>query len=110
MALPSLNWSSLIAANDPKFMVKGTRIAQAVYGWRSRFAIVELRTRDVDGYMSTEYAIADAEAARDEHYSAGGVAPLVPGRWNDLAECVTLIDNWSNKARSEHEKFMAETE
>lgn len=110
MTVPALNWSSLIDSRDPKFTVKGTRIAQAVYGWRSRFAIVEVRTRDADGYMSTTYRIADVEAASDAHYAAGGVAPFVSGSWDDLNECVKLIDGWSEKQRVEYETFMAETE
>lgn len=100
MALPVLNWQSLIDSRDPKFFVKGTRIAQAIYGWRSRFAIIEVRTYDADGNSSTMYAIADAELKGDAYYKAGGVAPLVDGHWDDLNDCVALIDRWSRKAEN----------
>lgn len=110
MAIPMLNWSSLTDSRDPKFMVKGTRIAQAIYGFRSRYAIVELRTRDTEGHASTTYAIADAEAAGDAHYAAGGTTPLLPGRYDDLAEPIRLIDEWSQRRQAEHEAFMADTD
>lgn len=92
MAFPSLNWEYVTDPKDPKFIVKGTRIAQAVYGFRSRFAIVEIRT--LEGVC---YGIADAEAAGDAWYAEGKAAPLLPKRYDDPAECMALIDRWSEK-------------
>jgi hypothetical protein len=88
-----LRWQAVTDYRDPKWSVKGTRLAQAIYGWRSRFAIVEIRTYD----FGVRYGIADADTVSDADVKAGK-RPKIVKNFETLDECVEAIDSASNQA------------
>ena len=67
-----LNWQPLTPSNSPKFMVKGTELNQAVCRLHnSRYAIVEVRTYDVNRQADRGYSIRDAATISDEDIKNG---------------------------------------
>ena len=71
-----LNWRSLNCPAD-KFLVKGSKLAVALYGQQSRFAIYEVRTREADGFAGTNYMVTDASLISDAKVKAGKLPPVV---------------------------------
>jgi hypothetical protein len=67
-----LKWQSLTPSNSPKFMVKGTELNQAIIpGYNSRYALVEVRTYDVDRQADRGYSIRDAATVSDQDIKDG---------------------------------------
>lgn len=98
-AISQLNWNYVTDYRDPKFMVKGTRIAQAVRGFQSRFALVEVRTRD----HGVTYGISDAETVSDAEVKVGVLPKIV--KWSDDAEeLLSAIDRASEKLEAKFEE------
>lgn len=96
----NLNWQYVTDPRDPKFKVKGTRIAQAVCGFRSRFAIVELRTYD----FGVVYGIADAETVSDADVKAG-VRPRIVKWFDNLEDAVAAVERASEKLQKEFDEM-----
>lgn len=71
-----LNWRSLDCPPD-KYLVKGSRLAVALYGPNNRFAIYEVRTLEPDGFSGTRYTVADASLISDAEVKAGKSPPVV---------------------------------
>ncbi len=66
-----LNWRTVTPSSSPRFLVKGTEIACALAGQFSRFQIVEVRTREADGYAGTAYSVRDADTVTDAQVKDG---------------------------------------
>lgn len=96
--VPNLRWQAVTDYRDPKWSVKGTRLAQAAYGWNSRFAIVEIRTMD----FGVRYGIADAETVSDADVKAGK-RPEIVKNFDTLEECVEAIDRATEKLQKRYE-------
>lgn len=99
----SLNWQAVTDYRDPKWSVKGTRLAQAVYGWKSRFAIVEIRTLD----LGVRYGIADADTVSDADVKAGK-RPEIVRSYDTLDECVAAIDRATAKLAAAYDALAQE--
>lgn len=82
--LDNLQWRTLCPSNDRKYMVKGTELHQALFGPRSRYALIEYRIYDKDGHSDIAYRVRDAELVPD------GVRPKIifDGSWENLKEFV----------------------
>lgn len=102
--LLGLNWQYVTDYRDPKFMVSGTRIAQAVCGFQSRFAIVEIRQRD----GSVRFGIADADTVTDAQVKAGKLPEIVKV-YDDPEECLAAINRASEKLSAEFDAKFEET-
>ena len=100
MSATNLNWQYVTDPRDRKWTVKGTRLAQAVYGFQSRFAIVEIRTYD----FGVEYGIADATTVSDAEVKAGKL-PAIVKRYETAEECVAAIDRANEKLEAEFDKL-----
>ena len=98
MSVPALNWQYVTDPNSPQWRVKGTRLAQAVYGFQSRFAIVELRTYDFE----IEFGIADATTVSDADTKAGKL-PKIVKRYPTLDDAIDAIDRASAKLQAEYD-------
>jgi hypothetical protein len=96
--VPDLRWEYVTDYRDPKWSVKGTRLSQAIYGWRSRFAIVEIRTMD----FGVRYGIADAETVSDADVKAGK-RPEIVKNFDTVEECVEAIDRATEKLQKRYE-------
>ena len=82
-----LNWRSF-PYEQSKFLVKGTELAQAIVpDTCSRFAVVEYRTRDADGFPSAAYRLRDAETVSDADIRAGK-RPAIVGNFDSLDDAV----------------------
>lgn len=72
------SWSPLISSNHHDFMVKGTELAWTIIpGFRSRFALYEVRTFDADGYSDVRYRVRDAEKISDAEVREGKRPPII---------------------------------
>lgn len=72
-----LNWSTLPQSDRSRVWVKGTEIERCLpEGFRSRFAIVSVRTYDAERNADVFYRVRDVEAASDDHFKAGNPAPI----------------------------------
>lgn len=93
----SLNWQAVTDHRDPKWSVKGTRLAQAVYGWKSRFAIVEIRAID----FGVRYGVSDADTVSDADVKAGK-RPDIIKTYDTLDECIAGIDRATAKLEAQY--------
>lgn len=68
-------WSSIIDSRSPKFLVKGHELAQALVVPGYRFAIIEVRSQEIDEngvrYPGTRYRVRDAHTVSDADVKAG---------------------------------------
>jgi hypothetical protein len=67
-----MNWKPITPSNSPKFLVKGTELNQAIVpGFNSRYALVEVRTYDLDGHADRGYSVRDAATVSDAEVREG---------------------------------------
>lgn len=67
-----LNWQTITGSLDPRYMVKGTELAQAILpGNHCRFALVEVRCYDADRNSDVTYRVRDAETVTDAEVKSG---------------------------------------
>lgn len=104
-ALPNLNWQYVTDPRDPKFMVKGTRIAQAVYGFQNRFAICEVRRGTPEDRFGVAYGVSDASTVSDAEVKAG-VLPKIVKFYPNIDECVAAIDRASEKLEADYTRLI----
>lgn len=78
-----LHWTTILSSSDPKFLVKGHELSQALYGPNSRFAIIEVRTYDKDRFGGVRYRVRDAVTVSDADVRKGKRPAIVH-------ECPTL--------------------
>lgn len=71
-----LNWRSLECPVN-RYLVKGSELAVAIVGPQSRFAVYEVRTREVDGFSGTRYVVRDAALISDAAIKSGTRPPVV---------------------------------
>lgn len=93
-ALPALDWRSLPypAGAD---LIKGTALAQAIVpGTRSRFAVVEVRTREADGFPGVRYSVRDAHTVSDADIR-DGKTPREVARFDGVIEAVEWCLMWT---------------
>jgi hypothetical protein len=91
-----LSWRSL-PYEPGKALVKGTRLGVAIVGPLSRFAIYEVRTRELDGFAGVRYIVCDATLVSDAELKAGKVSPQVFAADN-CEECEEYCRNIANNA------------
>lgn len=91
-----LSWRSL-PYEPGKDLAKGTRLAVALCGPQSRFAIYEVRTRELDGYPGTRYVVCDATLVSDAELKSGKVSPQVFAADN-CEDCENYCRNIANNA------------
>lgn len=81
-----LEWRSLCSSRDPKYMVKGTRLAQAIVpSTRSRFAIVQIR--QINSFV---YAVTDAETITIKQ-AMNGENPKTVATFNDEEKAIEYV-------------------
>jgi hypothetical protein len=76
-----LNWRTVTTSTDPRFLIKGTELANAICGKHSRFQICEVRRISADGFPDRMYAVRDADTVTDAQIKAG-VRPAIV-KWFD---------------------------
>ncbi len=87
MSAVSLDWHSLPypAGAD---LCKGTELAQAIVpGTHSRFAVVETRTREADGFPGVCYRVRDAATVSDADVR-DGKRPAIVARFDNANDAV----------------------
>lgn len=87
------NWHILPQKTLDAIYVKGCEIERCFpAGFRSRFAIIAVRTYDAEGNADVLYRVRDAEAASDAHFRDGKPAPIF-GQYATLDKALTAISN-----------------
>lgn len=94
-----MRWHVITRDSDPKFLVKGTELANAIIpGFRSRFQLCEHRTLVAASPGSQyryeydrEYVIRDAEAINDADVKAGKRPPII-GRYPTMDDATAALE------------------
>ena len=76
-ASDGLTWRSITASHDSRFMIKGTELSSALCGPHRRFALIEVRCYDVDGFADRRYRLRDATLVTLEEVRNGRRPPIV---------------------------------
>lgn len=71
-----LNWRTVTGERNPRFLVKGTVLANALCGDNSRFLIEEVRAYP-DGEIDRAYRVRDAHCVTDAEIRDGKRSPVV---------------------------------
>lgn len=101
MRAASLNWRTVTAANDGKFLVKGTELSTALYGRHSRFQICEIRCMGADGFHDRQYYVRDAHGVTDAQMR-DGVRPPIVARLHTLDGAMDYCDEFTKGDKHGH--------
>lgn len=72
-----MDWRTITTSRSPKFLVKGTELADALYGPNNRFLIVETRALDEEGHPTVVYRVRDAATVSDWDIKNGNYSRVV---------------------------------